>query len=164
MQLMQMQCRELRNRNLVWKEKLMSGLRRCQRLRHGRPASKTSHRHHAPPGWSSLYFHRQFVHPRAPLKRRVVGWRRIAVPRGSARERVSGRATCRRREPAAASSPSVRQYERRFERGRKGARGSPAPLQSRRQHILRRHRRRCRRHVIAVTLCAAAAVAAQELL
>ena len=45
MQLMQMQCRELRNRNLVWKEKLMSGLRRCQRLRHGRPASKTSHRH-----------------------------------------------------------------------------------------------------------------------
>lgn len=104
-------CKRLRNRDLVWKEKLMSGLRRCQRLRHGRPAREQDQ---SPPPCASRLVLPPFTSTDSSFtqeeeeERWLAGWRRIAVPRGSARERAGEGATCRRREPAAAFNPSVR--------------------------------------------------------
>ena len=111
-------CKRLRNRNLVWKEKLMSGLRRCQRLRHGRPAREQDQ---SPPPCASRLVLPPFTSTDSSFtqeeKEKVVGW----LAPHSCTTRFGARASegelpveggNRRRH-------STRQYERRFERARK---------------------------------------------
>ena len=111
--------------------------------RRARPVTAAMRLQVGPP---SLYFHRQFVHPRGGGGEG--GWLapHSCTTRFGARAAGEG-ATCRRREPAAAFNPSVRTPVRASAEGRERARGSPIAQQQSRQHILRRHRRR-RRHVI----------------
>ena len=113
-------CKRLRNRNLVWKEKLMSGLRRCQRLRHGRPAREQDQ---SPPPCASRLVLPPFTSTDSSFtqeeEEKVVGW--LAPHSCTTRfgARASGRGSELPVEGGNRRRHSTRQYERRFERARK---------------------------------------------